>query len=74
MEDEFLNAVFRFKHKAPRGCQDPELCKASVQHFAAFVANLEALEGQDQICGRVEPLGDDRVVPASAVTKHELED
>ncbi|KAF1773425.1 Protein of unknown function DUF3645 [Phytophthora cactorum] len=73
MEDEFLNAVFRFKHKAPRGCQDPELCKASVQHFAAFVANLEALEGQDQICGRVEPLGDDRVVPASAVTKHELD-
>lgn len=73
MDDEYLNAVFRFKHKAPRGCQDPALCKTLIQDFAAFVANLEAVEVQDHVCGRIEPLADDRAVPASAVTKHELD-
>ncbi|KAG3026700.1 hypothetical protein PC121_g3879 [Phytophthora cactorum] len=71
--DEVLNAVFRFKHKVPSDRQEAAVCNALVKLFAAFVASLEAVEVQEHKCGLVEPLADDRVVPASAFTVHEME-
>ncbi|GMF56711.1 unnamed protein product [Phytophthora fragariaefolia] len=72
-DDEVLNAVFRFKHKAPSDRQDEAVCHALAQRFAAFAANLEAAEVKEFKCGRVEPLADDRVVPASTFAVHEVE-
>ncbi|KAE9001047.1 hypothetical protein PR003_g7736 [Phytophthora rubi] len=73
MDDDLLNAVFRFKHKAPSDHQDESLCWTLVEHFAAFVNNLKAADGVTLSCGRIDPLADDRVVPASVFTTHELE-
>lgn len=74
MEDnDLLNQVFRFKHKLPSNCQDDAMCGTFAKWFAAFVTNLKAAEGYEFECSHVEPLTDDRVVPASLFTTHELQ-
>ncbi|KAE9317576.1 hypothetical protein PF008_g18702 [Phytophthora fragariae] len=72
-DNELLNAVFRFKHQAPSDRQDEALCVSLAKRFAAFVADLEVMEAAELRCGRVEPLADDRVVPASSFAGHEIE-
>ncbi|KAL4150964.1 hypothetical protein PRNP1_010350 [Phytophthora ramorum] len=72
-DDDLLNAVFRFKYKSPSDRQDAATCAALSKWFAAFAAKLEAVEGAEHKCGRLEPLADDRVVPASVFSAHEVE-
>ncbi|POM69331.1 Hypothetical protein PHPALM_14391 [Phytophthora palmivora] len=73
MDNELLNEVFRFKHKAPSDRQDASVCVALISHFSAFVETLEAVEVEGFLCGRSDPLADDRVVPASSFASHELD-
>ncbi|KAI9981767.1 hypothetical protein PInf_009537 [Phytophthora infestans] len=74
MDDiEVLNAVFRFKHKTPSDRQEATACNELVKLFTGFVASVEAVDAPGLKCGRVEPLTDDRSVPASAFTVHEVE-
>ncbi|KAK1946349.1 hypothetical protein P3T76_001902 [Phytophthora citrophthora] len=72
--DELLNAVFRFKYKAPSHIQEAATCAAYAKFFMSFVSSLEASPDVAELqCGRVEPLADDRVVPASAFAAHEID-
>jgi hypothetical protein len=71
MEDKLLNAVFRFKHKAASARQDEAMCRALAASFAEFVATLDPIEVAEHKCGRLDPLADDRVVPASSFAVHE---
>ncbi|EGZ11140.1 hypothetical protein PHYSODRAFT_304761 [Phytophthora sojae] len=73
MDDEHLNAVFRFKHKARSDRQDAALSWTLMERFDTFVNTLEATELGNLSCGRLDPLADDRVVPAAAFSVHELE-
>ncbi|KAL3660764.1 hypothetical protein V7S43_014167 [Phytophthora oleae] len=71
--DELLNAVFRYKHKTPSDRQEAATCAAYAKFFAAFVSGLKASPNVPELqCGRVEPLADNRVVPASAFAAHEV--
>ncbi|KAG1697926.1 hypothetical protein DVH05_015410 [Phytophthora capsici] len=72
--EELLNAVFRFKYKTPSDSQEAATCDAYAKFFSSFVSSLEVSpDVPDLQCGRVEPLTDDRVVPASAFAAHEIE-
>ncbi|GMF14764.1 unnamed protein product [Phytophthora lilii] len=72
-DQELLNAVFRFKHKAPSDRQEAATCEMVVKWFAEFVVTLEAEEVKKFKCRKHEPLADDRVVPASSFAVHEVE-
>ncbi|TDH71397.1 hypothetical protein CCR75_007289 [Bremia lactucae] len=71
--DELLNAIFRFKHKAPNDLQDETVCHALAEKFAKFVASIEGVKIPEHKRGLVEPLVDERVVPASSFAIHEVE-
>uniref|UniRef100_A0AAV1V4V9 Uncharacterized protein n=1 Tax=Peronospora matthiolae TaxID=2874970 RepID=A0AAV1V4V9_9STRA len=73
MDEQLLNCVFRFKHKAPSDNQEAATCVALATYVAAFIADLQPTEAYELPCGRVEPLADDRVVPASAFAAHEVQ-
>ncbi|KAG6583092.1 uncharacterized protein IUM83_06182 [Phytophthora cinnamomi] len=72
-DEELLNAVFRFKHKAPSVAQDVATCKALAERFAAFVGSLEGVDVDGHLCGRKDPLADDRVVPVGSFASHEVD-
>ncbi|KAE9292554.1 hypothetical protein PF001_g18668 [Phytophthora fragariae] len=72
-DEKLLNAVFRFKHKAPSVSQDEETCKALATRFAAFVASLEGVDVRGYTCSRQDPLADDRVVPVATFAAHEVD-
>ncbi|CAI5746854.1 unnamed protein product [Peronospora destructor] len=65
--------VFRFKHKAPSYRQEKILCETLVNQFAAFAARLNAIQESNRCCGWVDPLVDDRIVPAGVFTVHEVD-
>ncbi|KAE9001048.1 hypothetical protein PR001_g7197 [Phytophthora rubi] len=72
-QNELLNVIFRFRHKIPSDCQDGSLCVTSVKHFAEFVTSLDPVTVSKHCCGRTNPLTDDRVVPISVFSEHEVE-
>ncbi|KAE9310545.1 hypothetical protein PF008_g20432 [Phytophthora fragariae] len=72
-QNELLNVIFRFRHKIPSDCQDGSLCVTLVKHFAEFVTSLNPVTVSKHCCGRTNPLTDDRVVPISVFSEHEVE-
>ncbi|KAL4099383.1 hypothetical protein PRIC1_007189 [Phytophthora ramorum] len=68
--DELLNAVIRLKHTTEKTM----LCvETLVGNFSSFVGMVEAVMVDKHLCARVDPLVDDRIVPASVFAVHEVE-